>query len=246
METLFIVDSLKDIDKKISIITDNFGDNIKFFVSSKLVAKVSTNKAIMSRLKSIYSSSVNDTISQYIQTNDYVLQDAILYYSSAELTFELAEQMREAIKSAPPTVYFKKQLNWFSKFKLWCYNKISRMITGMVDEFASVKFQYINARFMKGLVRTSFKNHIFSLSNAEKVDLSKEQAKSFYDKVGFNRKLLYCPIAICLVLIVHVLLEAFVKVRFWMYIFVILFLVAIAVSTCIFVIKDIFDKRYRR
>lgn len=246
MEILFIVDSLKDIDKKISIITDNFGENIKFFVSSKLIAKLSTNKKVMAGLKSIYGFSVNDTINQYVQAKEYAPQDTILYYSSADLNNELAEQMREAIQFAPPTVYFKKQLNWFGKFKVWCYNKLVKAIIGMEDEFASVKFQYMNVEFMSELAQTSFKNHILSLPDTEKVELDKEQSKSFYDKVGFNKKFLYCPIAICLLLIGYVLLEAFVKVKFWMYLFVILILVAIVVSTCMFAIKNVFDKRYRK
>lgn len=246
METLFIVDSLKDIDKKISIIMDNFGEDIKFFVSSKLVAKISTNKVILGGLKSIYGASVNDTITQYIKSKDYTPQDTILYYSSAELDFELAEQMREAIKFAPPTVYFKKHLNWFGGFKVWCYNKIVKSIVGMNDEFASTKFQFMNAELMGELAQTSFKNHILSLPDTEKVELSKEQSKSFYDKVGFNKNFLYCPIAICLVLMAYVILEAFVKVKFWMYLSVILILVAIVVCTGIFSIKAVFDKRYRK
>lgn len=246
METLFIVDSLKDLDKKISIITDNFGDKIKFFANSKLITKLSKHKAVISNLVSIYSDKINDTIDNYIKSKEYVPQDTIIYFSSAKLDNELVQEMRERLQYNPITVYVKKKLNWFGKIKLWFYNKLIKLVVGMEDKFASVKFQYINTELMSALKQTKFRNHLFAIPDADEIELEKEQAKTFYYKPKFSKNYLYCPIIFCLVLIAYVILETFVKVQFWMYFLVILSLVAIIVSTFMLIIKNVFDTRFKK
>ena len=246
METLFIVDSLKDLDRKISMITDNFGDKIKFFANSKLIAKLTNNKFIVKNLVSIYSDKINDTIDKYIKSNEYVPQNTIIYFSSAKLDDELVQEMRQRLQYNPVTVYVKKKLNWFGKIKLWLYNKLVKLVVGMEDEYASVKFQYVNAELMSALKQTNFRNHLFAIPNADEIELEKESAKSFYDKPKFNKNYLYSPIIFCLVLVAYVLLEAFVKVQFWMYFLIILSLISIIISTFILIIKNRFDTRFKK
>lgn len=246
METLFIVDSLKDLDKKISMIIDNFGDKIKFFANSKLIAKLSNNKFIVKNLVSIYSDKINDTIDKYIKSTQYVPQDTIIYFSSAKLDDGLVCEMRQKLQYHPVTVYVKKKLNFFDKIKLWLYNKLIKLVVGMEDKYASVKFQYINAELMSALKQTKFRNHLFAIPNADEIELEKENVKSFYDKPKFNKNYLYSPIIFCLVLIAYVILESFVKVQFWMYFLIILSLISIIVSTFILIIKNVFDTRFKK
>ena len=68
MDILFVIDSIKNLDKKISLITDNFGNNIKFFVHAKLVADIAKNKFIATNTIAIYNKNVNVTIDKYIKS----------------------------------------------------------------------------------------------------------------------------------------------------------------------------------
>ena len=190
MEILFVVDSIKDLDRKISLITDTFGVNIKFFVSAKHVKDLAKNKDIVGKIASIYSSSVNVAIDQYLKSNVYTPKPTILYVSSAELTTRVIEGFRENLKLAPHTIYLKKTCTWWDRFKLWFYKKVINTIFGMKDEFASVKLQYFSAEVMSELAETNFRNHIFSLENSLTIEVSEEEAKSHYYGFKFNKRLL--------------------------------------------------------
>ena len=155
MEIFFVIDSLDNIEHKISLL-EGFGDNIKFFVDAKLVPKLLTNKDIINKVVAIYNKNVNVTIDKYIKSSKYELQDTLLYYSSAELDLEIVEDIRQRLTAKPEVIYVKKRLNAWKRFKLWFYQKFIKFIFGVTDEYASVKLQYFSAEMMSALVETSF------------------------------------------------------------------------------------------
>ena len=245
MEILFIVDKVEDIDKKISLL-DSFGAEIKFFVDSKLVAKLVENKYVLKRIVAIYNKNVNVTIDKYLNSQDYTPQQTLLYYSSADLTSELIDNIRENLKLNPTTIYVKKKLNWWDKIKLWFYQNIIRIIFGMNDEFASTKLQYFSEDIMIAFAETNFKNHIFSAPNSVNIELEKGTHKSYYSKAKFNKNYLYNFIALCLILICYVVFERFFKLPFWVYFLIIALLLTTIINLIIMIVKYAFDCRYKK
>lgn len=245
MEVLFVVDKIEDLDKKISIF-DDLGMDIKFFVSSKLVANLINNKYVVDRIVAIYKNNVNITIDKYLKAETYKPTQTILYYSSAELSLEKLEQIREKLKIDPTVLYVKKKFTFWDKFKQWFYQKLVKLIFGIHDAFASVKLQYFSAEVMGIFVQTNFKNHIFALPNSVSIELEKGEEKTYYDKPKFRAITLYNPIVICLILICYVVLEKFLALPFWSYFLVVALLLATIINWIVMVIKHSFDARYKK
>ena len=245
MEIFFVIDSLDNIEHKISLL-ESFGDNIKFFVDAKFVPKILGNKYIIARVVSIYNKNVNVTIDKYIKSSRYQVQNTLLYYASAELDLNIVEDIRERLKAKPDVIYVKKKLNAWKRFKLWFYQKFTKFIFGVADEYASIKLQYFSAEMMGALMETSFKNHIFSIPEAHTITLDEKKAETYYTKPKFNKHLLYNPIAMCIILMGYVVLEKFFKLQFWMYLFVVLSIITVIACWCVMTIKNKFDTRYKK
>lgn len=245
MEILFIVDSVEDIERKISLL-EVLGADIKFFVNSKHVTKLITNKYIVNRVVAIYNNNVNVTIDKYLQSDTYTPTQTLLYYASAKLDNEMLDKIRENLKLKPDVIYVKKKLTLWDKFKLWFYQKVVKLIFGLRDEYASIKLQYFSEELMEAFVQTSFKNHVFSIPNSLRVELDKIQEKTYYSKPKFNKNYLYNPIVICLILICYVVLERFLKLPFWVYLLVITMILATIINLIIMIVKNSFDIRYKK
>ena len=108
MEILFIVDNADDINKKISLF-ENLSDNIKFFVDAKLVGKVARNKQVSKNTIAIYNGNLNATIDNYIKSKDYTPTPTLLYCSSAQLSSNMVEEIRNNLMLKPHVIYAKKK-----------------------------------------------------------------------------------------------------------------------------------------
>ncbi|MBQ7798535.1 MAG: hypothetical protein IJ371_05370, partial [Clostridia bacterium] len=153
MEILFIVDSVEDIERKISLL-EVFGADIKFFVNSKYVVELIKNKYIVNRVVAIYNNNVNTTIDKYLKSSTYKPTPTLLYYSSAKLTSSMVDDIRERLKYQPNVIYVKKKITVWDKIKLWFYQKVINLIFDMKDEFASIKLQYFNEDVMHAFAET--------------------------------------------------------------------------------------------
>jgi len=245
MEILFVVDSVEGLEHKISLL-EPLSSDIKFFVHSKQVANIMKNKFIVNNIVAIYNNNVNITIDKYLKSEKYNPTDALLYYASADLDKQMVDSIRDNLQLKPNEIYVKKKLNWWSKLKLWFYQKMIKLIFGLNDEYASIKLQYFNTDLMEAFRQTNFKNHIFSIPNSLTVELDKEKESSFYSKPKFNKNYLYNPIVICLILICYVVAEKFLVLQFWVYLFVIALLLATVVNWIVMIIKNNFDIRFKK
>ena len=245
MEILFVIDTVKDIERKIALL-EEISDQIKFFAKADCVADILKNKNIVNRLVAIYKNNVNVTIDKYIKMDTYVPQPTILYYASAELTTRIINNVREQLKLEPDTIYVKTKLNMWQKVKRWVYQKFIKAIFGMNDEFASIKLQYFSADLMGACVETSFKNHIFTAPNALEIELNEDEGKTYYKKPKFNKNYLYNPIVICLILISYVVLERFFKLPFWSYFLFVSLILATIINWLVMTVKNTFDTRFKK
>ena len=245
MEILFVVDSEKDIEQKISLL-EVLGTEIKFFVNSKCAVKLVKNKYVMDRIVSMYSNNVNESIDKYFKSPEYKPTATLVYFASAELNSQIVNNLRENLQLKPETIYIKKKLSWWGKVKLWFYQKITHLIFGVKDEYASTKLQYFSKDVVEVLVETSFKNHIFTIPDATTIQIDEQAQNSYYDKPKFNKNCLYNPIAFCLILICYVVLERFLSLPFWVYFLVVALLLVTIINLIIMIVVGVFDKRYRK
>ena len=245
MEILFVIDSIDDIERKISLL-EVFGADIKFFVHSKYVAKIVKNKFIVNRVVAIYNNNINETIDKYLKSENYKPVQTLLCYSSVNLNNEIINKIRDNLQFKPNVIYLKKRLDWWGKFKLWFYQKVVKLIFGLNDEYASIKLQCFSDKVMEVFAQTNFKNHIFSIPNSLNIELDKINQNSFYSQPKFNKNYLYNPIVICLVLICYVVAERFLVLPFWIYLFIIAMILVIIVNWIIMIVKNTFDKRFKK
>jgi len=245
MEILFVIDRVKDIERKVSLF-EGISDKISFFVNSNCIKDIIDKKEIVENIVAIYNKNVNVTIDKYIRTEDYQPQPTILYYSSAEITPEIIENIRENLKINPDTIYVKKKFNFWQKVKLWVYQKLIKGIFGLNDEFASIKLQYFSAELIQECIATSFKNHIFTIINATTIELDKSVEKTYYNKPKFNKYCLLNPIVICFILICYVVAEKFLKLPFWTYFLFVALILSTIMSWIAMAVKSRFDTRYRK
>ena len=245
MEVLFVLDSVENIEHKISLL-ESFGADIKFFVHSKYVAQIIKNKFIVNRVVGIYNNNINATIDKYLNEQQYKSTATLLYYSTANPTNEMINKIREYLQFKPNVIYIKKKMNWWGRFKLYFYQKFIKFMFGLNDEYASVKLQYFNAELMEAFRQNGFKNHIFSIENSLSIELAEEQVGNYYSKPKFNKNYLYNPMVICLILICYIVAERFIALPFWVYLFIVAMILAVIINWVVMIIKNVFDKRFKK
>lgn len=246
MEILFIVDSLVDLDKKITLFEQSVDAKFKFFVDSKLATQVMHNKFIMSNLVSIYSESINNSVDKYVKSESYKPDDTLIYYSSADIDKFLLDKMLYNIRKQPNIVYVKKTLTWWDKIKLWFYSTVLKLLFGANDEYASLKLQYINRNLMENVVKTKFANRIFSVENAQVIELSHDKVKSHYFRLSLKSYHFWNAFALCLILIAYVMVEAFFNLAFWMYLLIAILILSVIIDEIILLVKEAFDNRLKK
>ncbi len=245
MEILFVIDSIEDLNRKISLL-EATGADIKFFVNAKYVTKVMQNKNILTNIQAIYNNNINETIDNYLKDDKYQAQSALLYHSSVKLTKEILDYVRELIAFNPSTVYVKKRFSFWTKIKLWFYQKLVKLLFDFEDAYASTKFQYFSKEIMQVFSETNFKNHVFAIPNSLSLEISDKDKKTYYNKPKFNRFQLYNPIVLCIILICYVVIEKFLTLPFWTYFLIVALILATIINWIIMIIKDDFDIRYKK
>lgn len=245
MDILFVIDTMDNLERKLSLL-EPFAANIKFFVKSDIAASLIKKKNIVKNMVAIYNNHVNITIDKYLRKEDYQPTDTLLCYASAELSAEMINQIRDRLALKPNTIYIKKKLNWWGRLKLWFYNKAVKLMFGIEDAYASIKLQYFSSEMMEALKNSNFKNHIFEIPGAITVELDKEKELTHYAKVKFNKTQLFNAIAFCFILMCYTIMERFLDLPFWVYLFIVALLITVVINTFVMIIKDMLDKRYKK
>lgn len=223
MQTFFVIDALTDVDKKINMILNNVGGDIKFFVKADLYTKIIGNNFIAQNLAGVYKSNEKLKIDKYLQTDKCNLDDTLLYYSSVEVNEEVLRLIREKSSYGYDSVFVSPKRNWWEKFTNWVYKKTATFMYRTTDLCCSSKIQYIGKRFLEYLKETTFSNHIFDVQHKYIVEVTdKSERKSLHTHIKFSKYYLYDIVALLLILLGYVLLETFFDLPFFVYFAVVL------------------------
>ncbi len=219
MQTFFVIDDTKNLNKKIDWIINNIGDDIRFFVKTNLYTHTASNQMVMNNLAGVYKDNEILKIDEYIHSDKYPSCDNVfLYYSSVELDEKLLTEIREKAVCGYDSVFVRPKRNWWSRFTDWMYQKMAKFMFNVEDSCCSPKIQYMSKEFVEHLKETTFCNHIFAVRKKAIIEVAdKEQKSTLNPKITFNKYYLYDILALILILAGYVVLETFLKLPFFVY-----------------------------
>ena len=220
MQTFFVIDSTKDLDKKVDMIINNVGDDIKFFVKANLYTQITHNSFVIKNIVGAYKNNEKRKIDEYLHSEKCVIDATMLYYSSVDIDSNLLAKLREKAMAGYDSVFVKPKQNFFQKIGDWIYKTFAMFLYGVSDATCSPKLQIMSKAFMEHLQDTTFCNHILEVKYKAVVEVEKN--KTINPKVKFNKYYLYDLIVFFALLLGYILLEAFFNLRFFVYFAIVL------------------------
>lgn len=242
MKVIFVVNSLKDIKKKITLFA-GFDNSVYYVVNSKFEDILKTYGI---QPNAIYTKNLSNIIHLLLKENNQI-EDTIIYYSSLDIDANYLADFILKIGNGQKVVYAMPQYNLAERGFNSIYNKYVKSVFKLKDSFASPKLQFLPAQFVEELLQSHIANRIFEVQEGKYIAVyteDKEINNSLKVKTGFNKNYLI-PIIIALTITAFLLIYlALFKPRFiFIFLFVALYVIDIIV-TCIYSFKTRFDQRF--
>lgn len=246
MQTFFVIDSVDNLQQKIDLISNNIGDDIKFFVKTSLFTKINNNSFVINNLLGIYEKNEKEKIDEYIKSEKFNLDSIFLYYASVSVSVDTLKTIHSKMSFGYDSIFVEPKRNVFEKFTTWCYDKISQLVFRVKDACCSTKVQYLSKNFVEHLKQTSFNNHILDVPFSYKVsEQDKSNCKSLQDKIKFSKFLIYDLIALFSIIAFYIVLETFFKLRFYVYFAVVIGIIMTFVIGSMIIVNSKFNVRYK-
>ena len=242
MKVVFVVDSITELQNKINMLTNRFGDNILYVVRAPFLSLFKTYGYTPN---AIYEKKLTDVIQSLVSKME--LEDIVLCHASVKLDDQLLNKFIDKIGDKTKVVNVIPNYNAFEKMSNGIYNTYVKSIFKTKDSLASPKLQFLPAAFVHDLVLTHFGNKLFEIEPNLLINIyieEKETSKSLKPKSKFS-KFSLIPIIIALVITLGLLLSlAFTNLNFVLILlFITLYLLDILI-TIIFCCKARFDNRF--
>ena len=245
MKVIYVVNNITDINSKIQLLQNRFGNNIYFVVKANLVKIFQTYNH---QINAIYSKNLSEVIhTLIIKSNE--LDDMIYLTSDLKINDRVLNKFISAIQANPnKIVNVCPNYSFFEQMSNSVYNIYVKALFKSKDSLTSAKMQYLPKAFVGELLSTHFGNKLFEVNKDYCKEIyfeEKEINNNLKTKTGFNKNLLV-PIILALTLTIAlfttmVLMQglSFIAVL----IFVALYLLVIML-TIIYQCKIYFDKRF--
>jgi len=245
MKVIYVIDSVTDINSKIQLLKNRFGNDIFFVVKSKFVKIFQTYGY---QTNAIYTKNLPEVIHTMLAKSNEI-EDVICLHSCLNIDDKVLNKFIQAIQSnTGKVVNVCPSYNFFEDLGHSVYNLYVKSLFKNKDNLASAKMQYLPKAFVEELLTSHFGNKLFEINPGLCKNIhfeDKEFNKSLKTKTGFNKNLLV-PIILALTLTIA-LVTALVLAQGINYIgiliFTVLYLLDI-VLTIIYQCKIYFDKRF--
>lgn len=242
MKVLVVVDSLKDINKKINTLTSRFGGQLHFVVKAEFVKLFNT---FGYQASAVYSNNLTEIMHYLLKRMD--ISDVVIYYSSLELTNELANTFISAVDDGSKVVNIVPNYNYFERFGNSVYSLYVKTIFKANDSFASPKLQFLPAGFVEELLSSHLGNKLFeinkelctTINTSDKVVNSSLKVKTKFNKYAILPIIALLAITALFIMCLGVFGAKFIVI----FLFVVLYILDI-VLTIIFQCKNYFDARF--
>lgn len=241
MKVVYVVDSITDINKKINMIQNRFGDNIVYVVKSNLVPLF---KTFGHTIHAEYGHNLMNVIHTILLNSQ--VDDIVIAYSSLTLSNELLNSFISAIGTKEKIVCLMPEYNTFEKIYNSIYNVYVKSIFKIKDSLVSNKLQFLPKDFVFELLKSHIGNRLFETNQnlTTNIKINDKGINSSSKTKGNSRISLICLI-VALVLTMGLLAcIAYAKVN---YLVVLLFVISYVLDFIISVIasfKKKFDNRF--
>lgn len=242
MKIVVVVDNVNELNRKINMFKNHFGENILYIVNAQLNPLFETYGY---KANAIYHKNLAKVMHILLAKDQ--LDDTIIYYTSLNITEPLLNKFAEKTFNKSKVVNICPIYNAFEKVHNKMYNVFVNSVFKIKDSMASPKLQFLPKQFMEELIENHVANRLFTLI-PEYVDNiyieNKEIKKTLKPKKQFNKNSLI-PIIIALLATIGLfMLIAFDKMN---YLFVLFFIVIYSLDlfvSLIFKYKEEFDSRF--
>lgn len=242
MKIIFVVDSIRDIKRKIAMMQTHFGNDIYYVVKGQFEKIFETYSK---KPDAVYSRNLSKVI--HVLLNRIGADSVVVYYSSLDINETLLNKFISTIGDGEKIVNVEPHYNVFERFGNSIYNTYVKSLFKLKDSLASVKLQYLPLALVEDLKSSHFANRMFeydaSLVKTIHVE-NKEMSKTLKTKRSFVSADLL-PILIALVItLAWVINFAFFKIRYILVIlYIALYVLDIFVSL-LYSLKAKFDARF--
>ena len=245
MKVIYVIDSVTDINSKIQLLKNRFGNDIYFVVKSKFLKIFQTYGY---QTNAIYTKNLPEVIHTMLAKNEEI-SDVVCLYSSLNINDRILNKFISAIQTnSGKVVNVCPNYNFFEDLGHSVYNIYVKSLFKNKDNLASAKIQYLPKEFVVELMTSHFGNKLFEINPKLCKNIyfeDKEFNNNLKTKTGFNKNLLV-PIILALTLTIA-LFTTLVLCQGINYIgiliFIVLYLLDI-VLTIIYQCKIYFDKRF--
>lgn len=245
MKVIYVIDSMANINEKVQLLKNRFGNNIYFIVKSNLVKIFQTYNYTVN---AIYSKNLPEVIHNLLlKANE--IDNVVYLMSSLNINDTILNKFISAIQSSPDKIInVCPNYSAFEQFSNSIYNIYVKSLFKTHDSLASAKMQYLPKEFVNELLSSHFGNKLFEVNKTHCKELyfeNKEINNSLKTKTGFNKNLLI-PIIIALMITIA-LVATLICLQGMNYIAALIFTalyVLNAILTIIYQCKIYFDKRF--
>ena len=242
MKVVYVVDSITDINKKIGLLTNKFGDNLSFVVRADLVQLFQTYGH---SVHAIYYTNLTKVIHSLLMKSE--LEDVVIYYSSLMLDNNLLTKFTNSIGNKAKMVGILPKYNACEQLCNSAYNVYVKSMFKLKDSLITPKLQFIPSHLLMELLQSHMGNRLFDFPSEVTTKISvenKEINKSM--KVKIN-PLKHCLISLIIALVLTIGLLAsiaYLKVNFLVILMFIVLYISDLILTIVFLCKNKFDLRF--
>lgn len=242
MKVIFVVDNISEINQKINMIKNHFGNDIIFVVNAK-IKKIYNTYGFPTN--AVYGNNLTHVIHTILSKNE--VQDVVVCYSSIKLTNDLLNKFISKIGNKQNIVNVMPNYSIMEKISLSCYNLYVKSLFKMKDNTASPKLQFLPSGFVEQLIESSFGNRMFETVPEHTTKMfveDKDISNSLKVKMSFNR---FCLIPIIVALVISMALIITLALTKVNYVLILVFSFLYILDIVLFFIfryKQYFDKRF--
>lgn len=199
MKVVYVIDSISNINYKIDLLKNKFGNDILFVVKAKFVKFFQTYGYT---INGVYANNLPEVIHSLLSKTEQ-LDDVMYLQSSLEISDKMLNKFIAEIRAnSTKIVCVEPYYSFFEQCSNAIYNIYCKSLFKAKDCLCSVKMQYLPKPFVEELLLTHFANKLFEANPNVVKTLhfeEKETNKNFKTKTGFNKNMLV-PIIIALTL----------------------------------------------
>ena len=242
MKIVYVVDSISNLNQKINLIKNHFGDNIFYVVRADLLDLFKTYGL---NANATYYKNLAKVIHFMLVGGE--VDDLLIYHASLSINENFLTRFRNSIGLKDKIVGVMPNYSHLEKICNSAYNFYVKSIFNTKDSLVSNKLQFIPSRFVPELLTSHISNRLFEMDKdiCKNIEINDVEINKSMKHSPFKRK--YALISIIITLLTTILLLssiAYFKFKFVAIAFCVVLYLTNFILTIVFSFKSRFDQRF--